>query len=441
VSDAVRPPAPVPQDGTGRSAPRTGVWSWATRRTQEPYIQLLLAQISVTGAASGANVLMARALAPSGRGWIALLLQVSYLASQLLLLGTERSFIATYAGSSPAVAARAYFRLAIGPCVAGLAVAVLITSVLPPGAHPAWTVLALVAGFTVVNVFYLAMRAIAIATERTLVFFRYTVISQVILLATMGVLYLAGVTRPSVWFLAYVPAGILPTVICWMVWWRSAASRDAGFDLAQSRTVRREGFALIPASIANMGMLRVDRLILPALASTAALGLYATVATMTSLISWPLQAYADSRLGAWRAAHGKGWLKASPFVISSAVYCLVVAPVLGVATYLLVVPLFGQPYAAAKALVPPLIAAGTLYAVSRITLGLLIAQGRNVLASAAEMSGFAVSIAAYVLLIPTQGAMGAAYGSLVGYGACLAVAAVAVRTRKATSGGEPEPQP
>ncbi|HEU4423557.1 MAG TPA: polysaccharide biosynthesis C-terminal domain-containing protein [Pilimelia sp.] len=441
MSKAVRSAAPVVQTRTAGAGSPASVRPWVARRTREPYVQLLIAQTSAAAGALVANLLIARALAPAGRGWIALLLQVSYLASQLLLLGTERSFVAVYSGSPAAVAARAYFRLAAGPCAAGLAAVAAIAWIAPASVRPPWTIFALVASFTIVNVFVLAIRAIAIATGQTAAYVRYTAVGQVILLTTMGALHLGGVTSPSVWFLAYVLAGVLPTFVCWMRWWRMAGAMDAAADPERIRAVRREGLALVPASIANMGMLRFDRLMLPALASTTALGLYATVATMTQLVSWPLQAFADSRLGTWRAAHGRGWLRPSPLVVSAAVYGLIVAPTVGIAIYLLVVPLFGQPYAAGKALVPPLIAAATLYGVSRMTLGLLIAQGRNLMASAAEVCGFAVSIAAYILLIPSYGASGAAYGSLLGYGVCLVVTAAAVRTRGDRSRREPEPQP
>jgi hypothetical protein len=45
MTDAVRPPAPVPPGGTGRSTPSAGMWPWAWRRTREPHVQRLLAQI------------------------------------------------------------------------------------------------------------------------------------------------------------------------------------------------------------------------------------------------------------------------------------------------------------------------------------------------------------------------------------------------------------
>ena len=44
-----------------------------------------------------------------------------------------------------------------------------------------------------------------------------------------------------------------------------------------------------------------------------------------------------------------------------------------------------------------------------------------------EIAGFAVSFAAYLLLIPHYGILGAAYGSLLGYGACLIFALVTSR--------------
>ena len=139
------------------------------------------------------------------------------------------------------------------------------------------------------------------------------------------------------------------------------------------------------------------------------------------------RAYADSRLGRWRKAHRDGGLASRPILLAVAVYCLVVAPVAAGGLYLFIVPVFGHEYAPAKAVVVPLVAAAGLYAVSRVSLGLLIAKGRGRLVSAAEITGFVVSFAAYLLLIPPLGILGAAYGSLVGYGSCLLFALLANR--------------
>jgi O-antigen/teichoic acid export membrane protein len=442
------PERPVndPSTTTGaRPSAFGGVLRWAGRQARAPYVQLLVAQLCVGGTAVLANVLMARALAPSGRGLIALLLQVAYLSSQLLLLGSQRSFIAGYHGSSAAVGVRAYASLVVRPCLIGVAVVTLAATVIPAHLRPARTVLALIVAFTMVNVLEQAIRAIAIATGRYGGFLASSILGQLFLLATLTGLFLAGVTRPLVWFLGYVLATALPMVACAVLWSRAHGpgprpAPGATLRTDQRRTVRREGLALLPAAVANMGMLRFDRLLLPALASTAALGLYATVATMTELVSWPLQAYADSRLGAWRAAHGRGRLRVSPAMLGAAVYALVVGPLLGGAIFLLIVPLFGERYGSAKALVLPLILAASMYAVSRVSLALLIGQGRNLLASGTELAGFAVSLVAYLLLIPRHGALGAAYGSLIGYGTCLAVATVALRVPTPRLAARPVPE-
>jgi O-antigen/teichoic acid export membrane protein len=114
-------------------------------------------------------------------------------------------------------------------------------------------------------------------------------------------------------------------------------------------------------------------------------------------------------------------------MVAVGLYCLVVAPIAAGGLYLLIVPVFGQDYAPAKAVVVPLVVAAGLYAMSRVTLGLLIAKSRGTLVSAAEITGFVVSFAAYLTLIPPFGILGAAYGSLIGYGSCLLFALVANR--------------
>jgi O-antigen/teichoic acid export membrane protein len=75
-----------------------------------------------------------------------------------------------------------------------------------------------------------------------------------------------------------------------------------------------------------------------------------------------------------------------------------------------------------------------VFGTAQIVVNLLIAVRRNSLASAAEVVGFMVSVGAYVVLIGRVGAIGAAYGTLLGYLACLAVAGlILVRVRASAS--------
>jgi O-antigen/teichoic acid export membrane protein len=404
-------------------AERVAPAGWLLAQLREPYVKLLASQVLTGGVALAANVLMVRALSPSGRGEVALILQVVYLATQVLLLGTERSFVASYHDVTPAAAVRAYARLLVLPGALTLAATAGFAALAPARFDPGTLVITLIVTYAAVEATSLASRAVAICVGRVRDFLYARIIESLLLLAMLVTLFVAGASHPAVWIGAYLLSGAVSTFAYLVRWLRLPAPPAPPLD--QNGTVRREGLALFPAALSNMAMLRADRLALPALASTSALGLYAAVATMTELLAWPLRAYADSRLGQWRATHREGALNVRPIVTAAAVYCLVVAPIAATALYLLIVPLFGADYAPAKVVVLPLVAAAGLYAVSRISLGLLIARGHSALVSAAEITGFAVSFAAYLLLIPAHGILGAAWGSLIGYGACLIFALVA----------------
>ncbi|MGK5677687.1 lipopolysaccharide biosynthesis protein [Actinoplanes sp. URMC 104] len=408
---------PAPARGHGAAA-------WIGGQLREPYVQLFASQLLTGAVALVANILMVRALAPAHRGEVALMLQVVYLATQFMLLGTERAFVAGYHETPPAAAVRAYARLLAVPCAVGLVVAAGFELVVPQRWNPGLLVIALIAGFTLVEVAGLAARAVAIASGHVSDFLVSRVAEALLLLALLVAFYVANVTTPALWIVAYLVAGLVPTTAYVCLWLRGPGPRTAP---ERNRLVRREGIALFPAAVSNMAMLRSDRLALPALASTSALGLYTSVATMTELLAWPVRAYADSRLGRWRKAHRGGDLVTRPILLAVVVYCLVVAPIAAGGLYLFIVPVFGHEYAPAKAVVVPLVAAAGLYAVSRVSLGLLIAKGRGRLVSAAEITGFVVSFTAYLLLIPPFGILGAAYGSLVGYGSCLLFALLANR--------------
>jgi O-antigen/teichoic acid export membrane protein/O-antigen ligase len=397
---------------------------------RDPAAALLLAQVCVAGNALVVNVLAARALAPAGRGELALLLQVAYLGSLLLLLGIDRSLVAVFAGAAPSTATRALLDLLLRPAGLGLvaALALLVVSVPWPSSWSRW--LAVAALFAVVNGYVRGGRAVAIAVDRQADYVRFTLQSQMLLLAGAALLAQAGVQDTGAWLVVYLGSAALPTGVQ-LVRWRPGRRQD--LDRANVIAARREGMQLLPATLATSGMLRIDRLLLPALASTAALGLYAGVATMTELLAWPLGAVADARLGRWRADADAGRLGVRRLLLGAALYAAGAALALGWLVATLFLPLLGPSYAPARPLVLPLVAAAAVLGLEQVAVTLLVARRRNRAASAVESVGFGVSLLGYLTLIPGHGALGAAVGSGVGYTAGLLVAcALLARTAPGT---------
>ena len=407
---------------------------------RDPTSPLMISQFLTAGVAFVANIMASRALAPSGRGELALLLQIGYLSSLVMMLGTDRSVLAVYPGAPPRTVTRAFLRLLLWPTVIGLLVAVAL-AVLPLPGLGSWQLrLSTAAVFAVVNSLIRAARSVAIATGQMRAFIHCTIIEQVLLLTLVTGLWINDVRSSAVWVLAYALANIIPTGGYLLLWARSTLPGTAPEPPApdhRRRAARSEGILLFPAAVATSGMLRLDRLLLPAMASTAALGVYAGIGTMTEVLTWPLFALADARLGRWRQAHDDGRLRLRPPLLATLGYSVLAGAFFTVVIREFAVPLLGPAYVAADDLVAPLVLASMVYGLSQILVTMLTARRRNGLASVCETTGFAVSVIAYLVLIPRYGALGAAYASLIGYGSSLAVAAVALVL---APGGKPAPE-
>ncbi len=400
------------------------VMASARRIVGDPASVLLTCQLIVAAVAFVANILAARTLDPAGRGELALLLQIAYMSSLGLVLGTDRSVVVVYAGTPVRIVTRSFVRLLLTPSAICLALVVAALAVPVPGIE-SWRIgLALALLFTVTNAFARAVRSIAIAAGRQQDFLRYTLLSNGLLILAIVALFVLEVDNSAFWVLAYLIAGTVSAAACLARWACSGrlASHAGVIPEDGPRQARREGLQLFPFALAHSGVLRLDRLLLAGLASTAALGIYASVATMTELIAWPLLAFVSSRLGAWRKAHDSGALALRKLFVLAAAYCGSAAVLMGVTTHLLLLPLLGPAYRSAGELVLPLVAAAGVFGMAHVVVSVLIAIRRNSLASVAEVVALGVSIVSYVVLIGHYGALGAAYGSLVGYVTSLAVA-------------------
>jgi O-antigen/teichoic acid export membrane protein/O-antigen ligase len=425
VTSPETPPSPAPgaagRVGLGRFL-RPAVLLGALRDTSW---LLLLAQASVAVVALLVNILAARSLMASGRGELALALQIAYLSSLGVVLGTDRSLVPVYTGAPVNEVARAQLRLLTRPALVAAALGALTIWVLPLLGLGSWrTVAAVTALFTVTNAFVRSTRSVAIAGHRHRDFVVATIVEQFLLLAALAILAAAGIDSVALWIAAYLVACTGPAAV-YLVRWARSGPQPGPDDVVRRRAVRREGLQLVPSSLANTGMLRMDRLLLAAMASTAALGHYASVSTFTELLTWPLLAYADNRTGGWRRRHDEGQLSVRNTLLGAIAFTAIGSVGTAALTWLLI-PLLGPGFGTVNTLILPLVAAAGVLGLSQIVISLLIARRRNGWASGSDTTGFVVSLIAYVSLIPHTGAAGAAWGSLIGYGSSLTVGGAAL---------------
>lgn len=400
---------------------------------------LVGAQLIVAAASLVINAMAARTMGPGGRGQLALLLQITYLATMLAMAGIDRSYPATVPlQRSIRNAAVDTLRLVAPSTAVVLAVVVPLGYALGSAA-PSSRVLTAVgaAAVTAAMVAVAALRTGSAAAGSVRSFVLATVIGQGTLVATAVLLTAAGVKSSDLWLLAYGAALGIGAVVAWALLRRTSDTEpEAPHSLSPARWL---GLRLLPAAVASMVMLRADRLLLPWLGSYEQLGLYIVVATLGELVSWPVQCYVDAQAPRWHQRFLSGELQRGGPLLIGAGYGAAAGLALVVAGHLLVVPVFGATYRESTVLLTPLAVGAACYCVSRIAIGLTVAAGRARAALAADIPAMVVALAAYLVLIPRHGALGAAIGSAIAYGVgallavplCLRAPAPARPTRSA----------
>lgn len=380
---------------------------------------LLLNQLIAAGAAVLVNILAARVMEPAPRGDLAFALQVSYLLTVAALMGLERPFMASEHGQFSGQYKKFTRLTSPGYAIVGLAVVAMLFI---PGLVPAYSVLIFGAAvFVVMNMLVRGIRVAYVTSRAWKPFVTNGIGSQVIVVLGAITLSIAGVGAPEWWMCIYVASGLVAlTLLAIAV---ASGSRDAWKSTALKRDLRLQGVRLFPAAIGNTAMVRSDRLLLPILGTSADLGLYVTVATVMEMAVWPVQQWVDVSLRRWSAAGGGVVRMLGKLILIGIVLSGAVSAVLGFAAYLVVTLFLPTSYGPAVSVIVPLGIASMLYAMTRIQQGVLISLGATGSVSIVETIGWAAAITAYVLLIPNFGIMGAAIGSIIGYGVCAAVGA------------------
>ena len=382
---------------------------------------LLGGQTAVAVFALVVNVFAARAMGPASRGELALLLQVSYVLAAIGLAGRDRAYPASIEEALPLSATiRDIRRLLTAPtCAAAICAAfTAVALVNDPLVAVAAASLALL---TLGNIATAGLRAASSAASAGGLFLRANLVAQASLLGAAAALALVPVESATTWLAAYAICIAIPVLFVAFKPGQRRSMGPAG-QIERISRARRLGLKVAPSTLASIILLRADRLILPWLATYEQLGLYIIVATLCELVVWPVQAWVDAHMPAWHRMHLSGTLRRGRILCTVTLYaaCCSIAMIIG--CRLLIVPMFGSEYRSSLGLVAPLSIASSLYAVSRAAIGLALATNRPVVATISDLSAMVTAVALYIILIPKLGAMGAALGSLAGYGVAALIA-------------------
>lgn len=352
----------------------------------------------------------ARVLGPSGRGELALGVQLSYLVSFLTASGIDRASPRILSGHPYQSALAAAVRASLPQiCV----LMILGVSSLAAGITlgPGWAaVIGLGLMAAAVGVTERCIRAASITSERSapVEFMSYAFAS----LSTGGflVLTLLGLDRPLLWLAAFVCAAMVPVVAVVLHSVRLEAWQ-ASSDLAaeQRAEVRHNRSGGLAGGIA----LRGDRIILPPIAGSGELGLYVSVATLSEIALWPVQIGFQvlmPRVHQRRGIARRRLLQAS----AAAAVLLAISPVGAKALTRLVVPVLGPQYAPAEELVLPLLIVTIAYALATIFLASLLAN-RAAATRWIEPLVVAAWLPGLYLATSAAGAVGAAWSKAAMY--------------------------
>lgn len=333
------------------------------------------------------NILTARTLGPELRGHIAFVLQASYFLAPLLIVASDRALLRSEREGSP------FFIIGRrGLTVAGILALALLIIVFRD-----WRALAAPAG--VVAGWFLLRRSEVAARGAYRRYLRPFLAFQALILVWHIALFVLGVTDWQWWVIPYAAPALLLLPI--------AASTS-------SALVRRPraNVPLLTGSLAQLWSLRGERLIMPALADPTALGLYVVVATATEPLYWVAQSLADHRVGSVPPSTTGARLRALAAVGIPFAAC---AALVAACLWFLLIPVFGQSFAPARALIAPLSTASLALAAYRIVNGWVLAGPRPTAVATLELSVAAVAVVAYPTGILMGGASGAAWATLVVY--------------------------
>ena len=379
------------------------------------------------------NVLIvARALDPVGRGQIAFLTTVASLTAQLASLGIPQA-VANKAGKRPELTPRLLTNAAVLSIAAGLVaiglIALLVVVVPAAGgdvdASLRWLALAIVPLLLLQS----SLQAVVLVHFGFSAYNAATLVTPVLNVVANGVLALTGVLTVGLALSSWIVGQLIATVIL-LVHVRRRLGGFGAPDAALARESARFGVQVYAGRVLYAGNYRLDQWIVGSVAGSQQLGVYSVAVAWTeALFLLPTALSAAQRGDVTRADGPAAARHATTVFRATALMTLIAGGVMVVLAPFLAETVFGPEFAEATGQIRVLVIGAFGIAALKLLGSVLMAQGRPMLETAAVGVAFVVIVGLNVLLIPTEGAMGAAIASAVGYTAGgLAVAWLFLRT-------------
>lgn len=395
--------------------------------------ELLIGQMATVAGAFVINLLSARAMGPENRGEIALVLQLSYVAGALVVLGRDRAVLQADLGEGGATEARGVMR-ALVRAPLGLILAVGI-------AFGVWR--ALLDGSVVMTLGFLLLllgnlasrffRSSAIVEGHGRTFMTATIFGQIGLVIAGGSLLVTEISSVAPWLLVYGACLSLPFLVLVL---RRGPRGDRVVPAEQVRPVRAIGLGFLPSELMDMAMTKADKLLLPLLSSYAVMGYYTVAVSLVDFALMPFSQYVDSRIPRWAALHRARALRFREILPRPLALATAVVGVVAVGSYVAIPLLFGTEYLPARKVVPVLALATFCHIVSIFAAAVATAIGSPNVLIRMHLSGIGVIIPLLVVLIPEYGAAGAAVAQAAGFAVSATVGIVLIRSRIGRSGEE-----
>lgn len=368
--------------------------------------------------------ILARALDPASRGELAAVLAPLAVVPFVFNFGVPEALTYYVASKRISVAAAARAALVMG-VVAGVSAFALLAALSPVLFHRYEHLqsLFLVLASTLPVVMAMTMvRAVAQGRQRFDLINRerwFSVLSRLALIAALAVAGHLTVTSAA-W--STHGTALLAFLLLLPILSGVRSRRD---EPARVPMIARYGGRTWIGTLSGILMLRLDQVLLVPLAGARQLGYYAVAVSLAEIPAAALLAVRDV---AFAASTDRG----DPSLVARACRLVVLVSVplciLGMALAPVVLPLaFGESFSAAVPMAQILFAASVPSGITTVLTAGLFGANRPGLVSAAQLCALALTVLGVFALVPSIGAMGAAWTSLVAYSLAATLSTSAMR--------------